>query len=61
MQVDGRVREVGVAEQDLNRAQVRARFEEVGGVRMAQRLLTLLMNPLLPSSTTATIRITARR
>jgi hypothetical protein len=59
VEIDGRVREVGVAEQQLNRAQVGAGFMGVGRVRMAQRILTLLMNRPPPSFTTATIRSTA--
>ena len=33
-----RVRQIGVAQQDLNRAQVSARFQEMRGVRVPQRV-----------------------
>ena len=38
MEIDGRVREVGVAEQHLDRAQVGARFQQMRRVRVSQRV-----------------------
>ena len=55
VQVHRRVREVGVTEQQLDRAQVRAGLEQVRRERMAQRILTLPMNRLSRSCTTVTI------
>jgi hypothetical protein len=43
MQIDGCVIERSMAEQYLNGAQVRAGFEQVCGIAMAQGLLVLLM------------------
>jgi hypothetical protein len=48
-----------MAEQQLNRAHVRARFQEMDGERVAQRILTLLMNRPRRSFTTGTIPSTA--
>jgi hypothetical protein len=59
VQVDDRVLEFDVTEQELHGAQVRTRFDEVRGVRMTQRILTLLMNLPPPSFTTVTIPFTA--
>ena len=59
VQIDRRVREIGVTEQQLNGAQVGAGFEQMGRVRVPQRILTLLMNLLPPSFTTVTIPSTA--
>ena len=42
-------------EQQLNRADVGARFQEMDGERMAERILTLPMNRLPRSFTTVTI------
>ena len=49
------VREVGVAEQQLDRTEVRARVQQVGRVAVSQRILTLPMNRLPRSFTTVTI------
>ena len=38
VEVHRRVRQVGVTEQELNRAQVGARFQEMGRVRVSQRV-----------------------
>ena len=43
MQINGCVIERGMAEQYLNGAQVRAGFQQVCGITMAQGLLVLLM------------------
>ena len=51
--------EVLVPEQALNRGEVDAGFEQVRRERMAQRILTLLMNRLPPSFTTVTTPSTA--
>ena len=55
MQIHRRVREVRVAEEDLDRPQVCAGLEEVRRVRVSQRILTLPMNRLPRSFTTVTI------
>jgi hypothetical protein len=59
MEIDRGVREVGVAEQHLNRAEVGPRFEQVRRVRVPQRILTLLMTLRQPSSTIVTTHFTA--
>ena len=61
VQIERRVFELDVAEQELNRAQVGTGLQEVGGVRMPQCILTLPMNqaPPQPPFTTVTIRFTA--
>ena len=46
-------------EQQLNRTQIRAGFQEVYGEGMPQRILTLPMNRPQPSFTTVTIPFTA--
>ena len=61
VEIHRRVREVRMAEQELNRPQVGARFEKMRRVRVPQRILTLPMNRPLRSFTTATIRSTANR
>ena len=50
-----------MAEQALDRVEVDAGFEQVRGTRVAQRILTLLMNRPQPRFTIATIRSTANR
>ena len=55
MQVEDGVFKFHMAEQQLDRAQVGASFQEMRGVRMAQRILTLPMNRLPRSFTTVTI------
>jgi hypothetical protein len=50
-----------MSEQELNRANVGAAFQKVDGKRVAERILTLLMNLPQPRFTTATIRSTANR
>ena len=59
VEIDRRMREIGVPEQYLNRPEVGARFQEMRGVAVSQRILTLLMNLLPPSFTTVTIPSTA--
>ena len=59
MEIDRRVRQIGVAQQELDRPQVGARFQQMGRVRVPQRILTLLMNRLQPSFTIDIIRFTA--
>ena len=59
MEIDGRVREVGVAQQELDRPQVGARFQQMRRVRVPERILTLPMNRLLRSFITVTIPSTA--
>jgi hypothetical protein len=49
------MRQIGMAEQDLNGAQIGTGFKEMCRVRMPQRILTLPMNRLPRSFTTATI------
>jgi hypothetical protein len=48
-----------MAEEQLNRADVGAGFQEVDSEGVAQRILTLLMNRLPPSFTTVTTPSTA--
>ncbi len=55
MEVDRRVGEVRVTQQHLDRAQVGAGLEQVRGVGVAQRILTLPMNRPPRSFTTVTI------
>jgi hypothetical protein len=43
VQIDRRVREIRMTEQHLNRANVRACFEQMGGIAVAQGVLVLLM------------------
>ena len=59
VQINGRVREVSVPEQELNRAQVRTSFQQMRRIRVAERILTLPMNRPQPSFTTGIIRFTA--
>ena len=59
MQIDNGVFEFDVTEEQLDGAQVCPRFHKVRGVRMSQRILTLLMNYPQPSFTTVTIPFTA--
>jgi hypothetical protein len=44
LQIARRGFEVGVAEQNLNRSEINASFEQVGGEGVPQGLLILLMN-----------------
>ena len=46
VQIHRRVLEIGMAEQHLNRPQVGTCFEQMRGVGMPQRILTLPMNRL---------------
>jgi hypothetical protein len=55
MEIHRRVRQIGVAEQELNGAQVSARFQEMRGVGVPERILTLPMNRLPRSFSTVTI------
>jgi len=55
MQIDERVFQLAVTEEQLAGAQIRARFEQMGRETMAQRILTLPMNRLPRSFTTVTI------
>ena len=61
VEIHRRVREIRVAQQELNRPQVGASFQEMRREGMPQRILTLLMNLPQPSSTIVTIRFTANR
>ena len=54
----GRI-EGAMAQPQLNRAQVLARFQRMGGIAVAQRILTLPMNRPQPSFTTVTTPSTA--
>ena len=44
VQIHGSVREIGMPEQHLNRTNVRARFEQMGGIAVAQSIVAILMN-----------------
>jgi hypothetical protein len=59
MQIDDRVPHLGMAEQQLDRSDVIAGFEQMSREGMAQRILTLPMNRPPPSFTTGIIRSTA--
>ena len=59
MQIDDRVLEFDVPEQQLHGPQVGPRFHQVRGVRVPQRILTLPMNRPQPSFTIVTIPFTA--
>ena len=49
VEIDGRVRQVGVTQQELNRPQVGARFEQMRRVRVPQRMRRdALVDPRLP-------------
>ena len=49
VEIDGRVRQVGVTQQELNRPQVGARFEQMRRVRVPQRMWRdALVDPRLP-------------
>src|SRR6059036_1314846 len=59
VRIDHRGTDVPVPEQFLDRADVITGFEQMGRERMAQRILTLLMNRPPRSFTTVTIHSTA--
>jgi hypothetical protein len=55
MEIQHRVPDLHMAEEQLNRPEVRATLEQVRGIRMAERILTLPMNRLPRSFSTVTI------
>ena len=59
VQIHRGVRQIGVAQQELNRAQISPCFQQMRRVRVPQRILTLLMNRPPPSFTIGIIRFTA--
>jgi hypothetical protein len=59
VEIHRRVGEVGVAQQQLDRPEIGACFEQVRGIGVPQRLLALLMNLRQRSFTIDTIRFAA--
>jgi hypothetical protein len=57
MQIDRRVCKIGMTEQHLNRANVRARFEQMSRIAVAQEIPVLLMICIPRKSVTAITRV----